>query len=299
MSKGIEMNGRLRGKRGGVVYSVLKGEQVSRAWNDSPANPRSKSQMSQRVKLGAAVGFYKRTKNFFKFAFKKTQKQSDYNAFIKENINITPYLTKSQVLENVIVPAPYQMTRGELDLNQTIAYDVDESFEFILAEPAYPVSEATTINDLMVSMGAKIGDMITIYHVQSYADGGIAGKSLSRGWVKYTFKAEDLTEKVFGWAWDEAFNASTSMAISGIFGAQFSINIPGASATTFCCGTCLVLSRRIPGSPLMVSSSTMQLNELAQSTYEAYRTDAQLEVARNSYGASEDAFLVPETPSEH
>lgn len=61
MAKGIEMNGQLRGKRGGVVYYRAEGQQVSRARNFNPKNPQTMPQMMQRLFLAnaskAAVGF--------------------------------------------------------------------------------------------------------------------------------------------------------------------------------------------------------------------------------------------------
>lgn len=61
MAKGIEMNGQLRGKRGGVVYYRAEGQQISRSRNFAPRNPRTRAQMIQRLMLAnaskAAVGF--------------------------------------------------------------------------------------------------------------------------------------------------------------------------------------------------------------------------------------------------
>lgn len=54
MAKGIEINGQMRGKRGGVVYYRAGGQQVSRARNFEPANPKTAKQAVQRMVLATA-----------------------------------------------------------------------------------------------------------------------------------------------------------------------------------------------------------------------------------------------------
>lgn len=299
MSKGNMLQGQARGKVGDLVFTVNKGTQVTRVYNSQPANPRSKSQMNQRVKLGAAVGFYKRTKNFFKFAFKKTQKQSDYNAFIKENINISPYIRKDEVLTNIIVPAPYQMTRGDLNLDQTMNIDLAEDFTVAYFTSNYG-GTSMSITELMEKMGAQIGDMITIYSVQSLGADNKPGEFIDRSWGKYTFKAADIAKSLSVVEFDEVYNVSSSnMFVNNRLGLASKITVPGASETTFCCGACIVLSRKQVGGSLQVSTSKLFLNDLATTIYDNYTSNDWLVAARNSYGASEDAFLVPEQPSEH
>lgn len=87
MSKGNMLLGHARGKVGSLVFSRLKGQQVTRARNFSPANPRTASQMYQRALFTDAVKFYTRgRRNLFQFAFEdKKENESDYNAFMRNN----------------------------------------------------------------------------------------------------------------------------------------------------------------------------------------------------------------------
>lgn len=55
MAKGIDINGQLRGKRGGMVYYRANGQQISRARNFSPKNPKSAKQAVQRMILATAA----------------------------------------------------------------------------------------------------------------------------------------------------------------------------------------------------------------------------------------------------
>lgn len=72
--------------------------------------------MTQRVRLSNCVAVYRANKFWMKFAFEdKKAKESDYNAFIGENIsNNAVALTKSEVNAGAAVTAPYTITRGSL-----------------------------------------------------------------------------------------------------------------------------------------------------------------------------------------
>lgn len=54
MAKGIDINGTLRGKRGGIVYYRANGEQLSRP-RVTPRNPKSAKQAVQRMVLATAA----------------------------------------------------------------------------------------------------------------------------------------------------------------------------------------------------------------------------------------------------
>lgn len=54
MAKGIEINGQMRGKRGGIVYYRAAGQQISRVRNFQPSNPRSARQSVQRMILATS-----------------------------------------------------------------------------------------------------------------------------------------------------------------------------------------------------------------------------------------------------
>lgn len=307
MAKGIEMNGYLRGKRGGVVYSVLKGEQVSKAYNSQPANPKTDAQITQRVKLGAAVGFYKRNTQFFPFAFQKNAKESDYNAFVRENINVSPYISRQGVVGNQIIPAPYQMTRGNLpEFNTGVVALLSEESSVTFSVPVPTVGTAAnrTVRQFREGIQAQIGDMITIYCVASTVDSPstlVAEANVIRGYAKYTFKAEDEESPINDVNWDELFNSDMDIIPVSVNRLNVSFSFPDLAAefeaNRVCSGCAIVLSRKVSGSSLMVSSSKMNLSPLAAQVYARYRTDAMLQEAKNSYGVKQDAFLSPQKPN--
>ena len=96
MAKGNIILGYLRGSIGDITFFRAKGQQLSRARNRAPANPRTVAQMNQRAKMACAVKFYTQVgTNFFKYAFEgKKDNESYFNAFVKNNILLGGYIGK-------------------------------------------------------------------------------------------------------------------------------------------------------------------------------------------------------------
>lgn len=69
MAKGIDINGQLRGKRGGVVYYRANGQQISRSRNFNPNNPQTMAQMLQRLALANASKASKGLKEIIDHSF--------------------------------------------------------------------------------------------------------------------------------------------------------------------------------------------------------------------------------------
>lgn len=96
MAKGNIILGYLRGSIGDITFFRAKGQQLSRARNRAPANPRTVAQMDQRAKMACAVKFFSQVgSNFFKYAFEgKKETESYFNAFVKTNIYTGGYIGK-------------------------------------------------------------------------------------------------------------------------------------------------------------------------------------------------------------
>lgn len=96
MAKGNIILGYLRGSIGDITFFRANGQQLSRARNRAPANPRTVGQMDQRAKMACAVKFFSQVgANFFKYAFEgKKDKESYFNAFVKTNIYTGGYIGK-------------------------------------------------------------------------------------------------------------------------------------------------------------------------------------------------------------
>lgn len=173
MSKGNLFLGSARGSVGDVTFSVNKGNQVTKRRNRQPANPRSTSQMVQRLTFSAAALFYKRsTQNLFKFAFEgKPTNQSDYNAFMAKNIRLAPTFSRLQIDQYSPAVAPWIMSEGSLPgIPQGINADGNLALEYTGTTP-------TTIGALSAGLMAAnpwllTGDILTV--VKCYAGGSLA-----------------------------------------------------------------------------------------------------------------------------
>lgn len=101
MAKGIEMNGMLRGKRGGNVYYRQGGQQVSRARNTQPANPRTNKQLYQRAVMATCMRMYSLGKEIFDHSFQGRKKGSENQSrFMALNAKIIRNGIAAQVNSN-------------------------------------------------------------------------------------------------------------------------------------------------------------------------------------------------------
>lgn len=118
--KNVVMRGASK-QMGGVVFYTRSGETVARELAPAVSNPRTRPQMENRVKLGNVVGVYRANRAWMPGAFEdKQEKETDYNAFVRMNINNNAVaLTKQHIAEGAAVAAPYRITSGSI---QSVEY---------------------------------------------------------------------------------------------------------------------------------------------------------------------------------
>ena len=81
--------GSAKGKIGNVVLTKLKGQNVAKSRNSSPANPRTPSQVDSRNRMKNAVLAWKFLAGFFVYWLGVAkQKESIYNAFVSASKNL-------------------------------------------------------------------------------------------------------------------------------------------------------------------------------------------------------------------
>lgn len=165
MAQGNMLLGYARGSVGDVTFFRSGGSQRARARNRKPNNPRSSSQMTQRAKFASAVKFYKRAvSNFFRFAYQdKKNNESDYNAFMRHNINGAPLISKT-AFDKQGYPAlgNWVLSYGEL---QPLNYLAGES-NSVIELPATYTAAPSTLGELsqgLINSGFyEQGDIITV-----------------------------------------------------------------------------------------------------------------------------------------
>lgn len=169
MAKGNMFIGNGRGKVGNLVVSTRAGEQITRAYQPSVANPKSFAQMLQRAKFSNAVKFYKKAvQNFFKFAYEDKKKpESDYNAFMRHNVMNSALLTKANV-DNAYFPALGRWVMSSGSLPNPFNIEAAESAGFSFDNDGFD-GNATIgqISSSLIGQGFNVGDIITFVLITS------------------------------------------------------------------------------------------------------------------------------------
>ncbi len=169
MAHGNMLLGYARGSVGDVTFTRTNGNQVARARNRRPKNPRSNSQMMQRSLFASAVKMYQlAVANFFKFAYEdRKPHESDYNAFMRHNVKQGTNITQA-CFNDRKYPAigDWIFSQGSLpamnydDVNNTV------ELNFGVTLPSSDLPEPTTIGELSQYLvndsKYMVGDMITL-----------------------------------------------------------------------------------------------------------------------------------------
>lgn len=310
MSKGNMLLGYARGKVGSLVFTRRKGEQVTRAYNARPNNPKSPKQVLQRMKIYAPTALYRLfAPNFFKFAFDDQKvNETDYNVYMRKNIANSPWVDKNLATQYAVLPFPARLSDGALTSVQQFYGDVDiqqggsnqgwgVGFNF----SSFSTLDNGTIAEFTRNIKRLYpslidGDMITFVIVEG---GGLSIESgivLFDGVTEPTFKyaqvvlseTNDATLESVGLSVVWSSGASSSNPSSVVLlgdGRQFE------SGDTWR-GVATILTRK-SGESVLSSGSTLQLNDFGLEVYNLMRTSAYATIASQSYGVSSDIILDP------
>lgn len=308
MAKGNPLLGQLRGSVGDVVFSRFGGQQVSRARNRQPKNPQSIAQMIQRAKLGSAVAFFSRGQQaLFKFAFEsKKANESDYNAFMRYNINRVAPNTMEGVKDGNPVLGNFLMCQGTLT---QIPLRWDESNQYPNIEhaglPEGVTLDTLTVGQVSASLKAKYGlldgDIITFVKIvnkntlaYSASDaifkGSYAPGTGSVDWTIEQFKLDSSSSKLM---------KTVSGMITKITSSTFEIHHdefvygPSSVAANYYQGIALVVSR-VTTTGVKVSNSTLILNRASKTLFESLGDTEWLDHVAKSWKAMQTANITPD-----
>lgn len=253
-----------RGRLGEGVYSRVKGQTTVRGYNPSPMNPRSSGQQSQRAQFSSAVKFFSRgVQNFFKFAFEnKSEKESDYNAFMRYNANRGMYFGPEQ---NATPEYPaigrFIMTRGSLP---SLDYFLDSDWGFIALVPkssggsSLP-STLGALSALLIADGYQQGDIVTFCVINTDWLAGDDSQPLVYGSNAPIWDIKQFTI-------DSASTAtlnSLGIEVDSYNDSNWCLNMSQEMEVDSVAAGCVCVSRP-SSSGLKVSSSTLWLNSQAQ-----------------------------------
>lgn len=292
MAKGNPLLGQLRGSIGDVTFSRSKGQQVSRARNRKPMNPRSVSQMRQRSLFASPVKFFSRgTQALFKFAFEdKKANESDYNAFMRHNISDAIRISKP-ASTSTLYPAfgKWQMTQGSLLAPVVTFIGGDTKPNVWRIEAKGCSSNMTTWGQLSALLksvyGLYEGDIVTLVHIVAVGATSIncpsvepASELQGSNWNlnQYTIDSASPTEL-------------TNMNIQAD-NDYFVVDLSSVEINTYAQGFAIIFSRPQP-SGLKVSTSTLINNAVAETILATARTEEFEEEVIASWSPTPQAIL--------
>lgn len=268
---------------GAVIYQAM-GQTRSRELAASVANPRTESQMTQRVKWANLVNFYRANKGWMKFAYEtKKQSQSDYNKFMSLNVASSRiYIPKGFAAQGACVVDAYQMTQGSLASIETTKTSTGWATNLYLTD-ANALPENPTIGEVSTQLLAanpalREGDQISFIRLsqQTNANTGVPyvvvrkyEVILNSSSVKFFYDYMPIDYIVF----DGGTNPN-----------RIEVNDSGNAG-----GFVLILSRTTGGKTYVSTQSVVVANNAA--LIEAYSSSNALQTAIDSYGESSEPFL--------
>lgn len=290
-----------RGQMGGMVYSTYGGQTIVREKPAVVSNPRTNSQMNQRIKMANVVGLYKPNRAWMeRWAFpNRPQKWSNYNAYMSENLAKSVIsLTKVECELGAAVLEPLTFTKGTLPIipctyNRINGWITDILLHNVF-DPAWTVAEFTT-NLLDSSRGWQEGDQLSIILMEQYLKTVAYTPNIGSGApvpiikpvvetkaCEVTLDSSNTADKMEDFGFDEVFAANRTLIIAP--------NALFLDEDAIAHGILFVHSRKNDGA---VDVSTQALIIDDYTTFNQYASTEQRRLARASYNATSDAFLVP------
>ena len=275
---------KISGSAGNLSFSRTGGQTVIREKVTSIRNPRSEGQMRTRTRFTNIVAMYKGIRPLLNYGFEaKPKTLSDYNMFVKVNMQRTPiYLTKQAVAGGACVATAYQISQGSLPAIVVTGTGQNGVSDILLG--SLSITSATTVAQFSTAVvqnnpDYRYGDQISFFLVKQKVneETGIPYCQFSAAKVILDAANENKL-------YDETGSSHGFASIDGKI---------GHSGNDGDCAYAWVHSRKTDGKTLVSSQSLLSAN-----TKEAeYKGDMAYNLSRSSYGNGIEAFLVPDGDS--
>lgn len=273
--------GYARGKVGDLVFARRLGQQTTRAYNSNPKDAKTRSQVTQRVKMANVIAMYRALKNICNHSFEGLAVgQTSYSAFVKANLTGNKVsLTKEAASFGACVVAPYLISRGSLPSIQVEGTGADAVTNIAVGNLS--ISGTTTIGqfaDALVANNAGIeyGDQLTYVSLVQQTDANSGYPIVVAGIYEVTLNSAS-TDKV------RDFIPEVGSSVKNGFLAHGALIGRG--------GFAWILSRKPTGSSLMVSTQRLVLT--SPDVYDQFATADANTRAISSYGFTMEPILAP------
>lgn len=275
---------------GAVIYQAM-GQTRSRELAASVSNPRTVSQMNQRVKWANLVNFYRINAGWMKFAYEtKKTNQSEYNKFMSLNVsNSRIFLPKSLAAQGACVVDSYVMTQGSLASIEVTAKTGKWETNLFLGEDESLEQNITIgeVSQLLLQNNPAIreGDQLSFIRFSQLTSPSSGVPYVVVRKYEVIIKADD-TRPFF------EFMPSAYIGYSeNANGSVISVTDSGNAG-----GFLLCLSRTVGGKTYVSTQSIVVANNDA--LIAQYSSSTALQEAIDSYGESEEPFLTSTTAEE-
>lgn len=279
--------GNSRNKIGSIVTYVSKGQQIARSKAANISNPRTASQMTQRIKLSNVVAMYRANKGWMdRYAFEnKPTRWSVFNAFVSANLSASLVaLTKQEAAAGACVVAPYKMTDGSLpqiQINELVEQGVFTTDLFI--------------GDLVIDAETTIGELSAALIANN--NGIVQGMQLSL--IENAQDVVNLIPRVVCRAYEFIINSSDTTLLTEKWGSAGLTTYTGGTSNAIAYDTMqgetaftFILSHTY-GGKTHVGASYMVLNDPA--VYESYTSSTAVDLAIQSYGSGNNTPFLDST----
>ena len=278
---------KVSGSAGNLTFSRTGGQTVVREKVTSVRNPRSDKQMRTRTRFTNIVSMYRGIRPLINCGFESKPKScSDYNMFVKVNMQRTPvYLTKQQVAGGGCVAAPYKITQGSLP--SIVISGTGNGAVTDIHLGVTSISNATTIAQFSKAVvdnnpDYQYGDQISFFNVEQKVNAETSIPYCQFSAWKVILNASDTETKLWDIVAREGFSTSDGCL------AHSNANFVGAFGW--------VHSRKSNGKTLVSSQSLVAVNDTLLAEHQG---DLAYNLAKSSYGQGIDAFLVPDGDAEN
>ena len=274
----------MNGSAGQLTFKQVNGMTIVSEKVTAVANPRTDAQMRTRTKFTNIVSMYRGIRPLLNYGFEaKPKTLSDYNMFVKVNMQRTPiYLTKQAVAGGACVATAYQISQGSLPAIVVTGTGQNGVTDILLG--SLSITSATTVAQFSTAVvqnnpDYRYGDQISFFLVKQKVneETGIPYCQFSAAKVILDAANENKLS-------DETGSSHGFASIDGKI---------GHSGNDGDCAYAWVHSRKSDGKTLVSSQSLLSAN-----TKEAeYKGDMAYNLSRSSYGNGIEAFLVPDGDS--
>lgn len=310
MARGSSFWSTSRGKLGNMVLSVVRGQQVERAYQPKVLNPKTRRQMTQRATFASFVKLYKLLNSgLFRFGYEdKGKRESDYNAFMRHSLKYGYAANKKPTQRTDIWPLECYLP--VLSYGSLREARNPEDFSFSEVEGTSGLWLETGMTDLMTkTFGAlsyslisrydlQDGDYVTMVYVvtdtpkdrssliklYTQADAGLLKPTYTNTIRIKQFKLDTTSTEKAGEVLE-----SKGFSFGGEGNGNLGFNIPLATLQKYCCYATFIFSRKVEGQSLLVSTSKLYPNVDEPDTI--FADSERLNTILASWGASEDAIL--------